>query len=133
MPDAVTRWLGRIALTAWLGLIGLTLAWEGWLAPAGYVPPGFWLTIKSVPLLIPLFGLLRERPRAYVVACLLGLPYFIEGVVLSYQHRGADLTLHAILPYALIETMLCVVFLVSAVWYVRRRGGIDEARTHVGD
>jgi uncharacterized membrane protein len=124
MPDAATRALGQVALTAWLGLIVLTLAWEGWLAPAGYVPPGFWLTIKSVPLLIPLFALLRERPRAYVVACLLLLPYFIEGVVLSYQHRTAGLALHAVLPYALIETLLCAIFFVSAVWYVRRRGGV---------
>lgn len=127
MADFRTRALGHIALLSYLGLIALTLAWEGWLAPAGYAPPGFWLTIKSVPLLLPLFGLLRERPRAYVVACLLLLLYFIEGVVLTYQHRGAGLALNTPLPYALTETLMCMVFLITAVWYVRRRGGIQPA------
>ena len=116
-----------VAILAYLALIFLSVLWEGWLAPAQGVPPGFWLTIKTVPLLLPLFGPLHGRPYTYAWASMLVLPYFIEGVVLSYPLRASRLMLHAALPYALIETLLCLVFIVSATFYARQRA--DALRT----
>jgi uncharacterized membrane protein len=110
--------LRRIALTSYFALLALTLLWEGWLAPK--TPPGLWLTIKSLPLLLPLFGLLRGRPRSYAWASLLLLLYFMEGVMLLYLHRAEGIGAHRVFPYALLETILVLSFIASAAYYVRQ-------------
>jgi uncharacterized membrane protein len=119
--SAMAQRLYYLASSAYVALIVLSLAWEGWLAPARNVPAGFWLTLKTLPLLLPLFGLLRGRPYTHAWASMLVLPYFIEGVVLAYQFRAEACSLHATLPYALLETLLCSVFIVSATFYARLR------------
>jgi uncharacterized membrane protein len=120
-PTARTQRLYYFAIGSYLTLILLSLAWEGWLAPAKGVPAGLWLTLKTLPLLLPLFGLIHGRPYTYAWASMLVLPYFIEGVVLSYQFSAEALALHATLPYAMIETALCTGFIVSATFYARLR------------
>ena len=116
----------QLALICYLLLIALVLLWEGWLAPTPRVPPGFWLTLKSLPLLLPLLGLLRDNPRSYLWASLLVMLYFMEGVMLLYLHRADGFALHSVLPYALLETMLTLGFIASAGFYVRaaRAGGV---------
>lgn len=114
-----TKRLQGLALGTYLLLILLVLLWEGWLAPAPKAPPGFWLTFKGVLLLLPLFGMLRDRPRSYLWASLLVMFYFMEGVMLIYLHRAEALTLHNVLPYALLETVLTLGFIVTAGFYVR--------------
>jgi uncharacterized membrane protein len=111
--------LQRIALASYLLLILLTVLWEGWLAPKA--PPGFWLTVKSLPLLLPLFGLLHGRPRSYVMASLLLLLYMIEGLVLLWTERRLGFAPGSALPWALIETLLALAFIVSASFYARGR------------
>lgn len=113
--------LQRIALASYLLLILLTVLWEGWLAPKA--PPGFWLTVKSLPLLLPLFGLLHGRPRSYVMASLLLLLYMIEGLVLLWTERRLGFAPGSALPWALAETLLTLAFIVSASFYARGRAG----------
>lgn len=111
--------LQALALTAYVALIVLTLAWEGWLAPAPRVPPGFWLTAKSLPLLLPLFGLLRGKRYTYKWASMLILLYLTEGIVLTASTRQQPFALHSVLPYALLETLLATAFFVAAIAFVR--------------
>ena len=111
--------LQGLALASYLLLILLVVLWEGWLAPAPKAPPGFWLTLKGLLLLIPLFGMLRDRPRSYLWASLLLMLYFMEGVMLVYVHRGEEFARHNVLPYALMETILTLVFIASAGFYIR--------------
>lgn len=70
MPMTTAR-LGLVALIACLALLALSVLWEGWLAPTPRVPPGLWLTLKAVPLLIALPGVLHGRPKTRVWAELL--------------------------------------------------------------
>lgn len=105
------------AVSAYLGLILLTLAWEGWLAPSG--PPGLWLTLKSLPLLVPLKGLLRGKRYTYAWSNFLVIAYFMEAVTLGIAHRRDALGLHSVLTYALLELLLCMTFFVAALAYVR--------------
>ena len=114
-----TKRLQQLALGSYLLLIALVVLWEGWLAPTPRVPPGFWLTVKSVPLLLPLLGLLRDNPRSYLWASLLVMLYFMEGTMLLYLHRMDGFALHSVLPYALLETLLTLGFIASAGFYVR--------------
>jgi len=108
----------RVALASYLLLILLTVLWEGWLAPAPKAPPGFWLTLKGTLLLVPLFGMLRDKSHSYLWACLLVMLYFMEGTMLLYLHRTEGFALHSVLPYALLETLLTLVFIASAGLYV---------------
>ena len=111
--------LQGFALGSYLLLILLVVLWEGWLAPAPKAPPGFWLTLKGLLLLAPLFGMLRDRPRSYLWASLLVMLYFMEGVMLLYVHRAEGFALHNVLPYALLETLLTLGFIASAGFYIR--------------
>lgn len=117
----------RLALLAYVCLIGLTLVWEAWLVPARHAP-ALWLLIKTVPLLLPLPGLLRARRRAYLWAMLLILLYFIEGVVLSVSRRADPLALDSVLPYALAETLLSALFFAAAAVHLRRARGFRQTR-----
>ena len=114
------RALYSLALSAYIALIVLTLLWEGWLAPAPHFPPGFWLALKSIPLLVPLFGLLHGKAYTYGWSSMLILPYFVEGMVLTVSHRQEPFALHSVWPYALLETLLCTIFFFGAVFYVRQ-------------
>lgn len=68
--------LHYIAITSLIALILLSLAWEGWLAPVR--PGGTLLVIKALPLLLPLFGILRGKVYTYQWASMLILLYFTE-------------------------------------------------------
>jgi uncharacterized membrane protein len=127
MPDSAASlpmrvvFLRRVALASYLALLVLSVLWEGWLAPVPNSPPGFWLTVKSVPLLLPLFGLLHGKPRSYAWASLLLLLYLTEGLVLLWTERTLGFARGSALPWALLETLLTLTFIVAAALYIRGR------------
>ena len=107
----MTRVAQLIASASLIALIFLCVAWELWLAPvrAG----GSALALKSLPLLLPLFGVLRGKRYTYQWSSMLILAYFMEGVVRAWSERGAGQAL------ALAEIMLSMVFFTAAICYVR--------------
>ena len=107
------RALNAITSACLIALIALCLAWELWLAPqrAG----GSWLVLKVLPLLIPLFGILRGKLYTHRWMTLFINPYFVEGVVRAYSDKGLSAQLAA------IEIALAVVLFASAIFYVRLR------------
>jgi len=94
-----------------VALLFLCLLWESVLAPIR--PGGSALMLKAVPLLLPLFGVLRGKIYTYQWAPLLALAYFCEGVVRAWSERGPSRHLAA------AEIALSVVFVIAASWYVR--------------
>lgn len=113
--------LHATALSAYIGLIILTLLWEGWLAPAPQLPPGFWLVVKALPLLLPLFGLLHGKTYTFGWASMLILVYMLEALVLVVSHRREAFAWHQVFPYALLELLLTLVFFLSAMAFIRLR------------
>lgn len=109
----------NVALSAFIGLIALTLAWEGWLAPDPNAPPGLWLIVKALPLLVPLFGLLHGKRYTYAWTSMLVIAYFVEGLVVMTTHRRDAWSAHGPLPYAVVEVALTVLFVVGAVLYLK--------------
>jgi len=99
------------ACASLVALIFLCLAWELWLAPLR--PGGSWLALKALPLLAPLFGVLRGRIYTHQWALLLILAYFVEGTVRAWSDGGISARL------AQAEVALALVFLASATAYVR--------------
>ena len=106
------RYLLRVVSSAALvALMFLCLAWELWLAPLR--TGGSSLAFKALPLLLPLFGVLRGKRYTYQWSSMLILAYFTEGVVRAWSERGAGQAL------ALAEIVLSVVFFTAAVFYAR--------------
>jgi uncharacterized membrane protein len=105
------RVLNVISSASLIALIALCLAWELWLAPqrAG----GSWLVLKLLPLLAPLFGILRGKRYTHRWVTLLVIAYFVEGVVRAYSDSGWSARL------AVVEIALTITLFASAIAYVR--------------
>ena len=106
------RRLQAVASFSLIALILLCLAWEGWLAPLR--PGGTLLILKAVPLLLPLFGILRGRRYTYQWASMFILLWFTEGAVRAWSDTGLSAGL------GLIEVVLTLAFFFSSIFYAQR-------------
>lgn len=103
--------LANIGAACLVALVLLCLTWELWLAPLR--PGGSWLVLKTLPLLAPLPGVLRERRYTFQWSSMLILAYFTEGVVRAMSERGTSAVL------GMIEIALSLVFFATALAYAR--------------
>ena len=101
----------RVAAVALVALIALCLAWELWLAPLR--PGGSWLVLKALPLLAPLFGVLRGSRYTFQWSPMLLLAYLAEGTVRAATETGTGRWMAA------IEISLAFAFVLASVLYVR--------------
>lgn len=106
-----TKFFRHAASASLIALIALCIVWEGVLAPIR--PGGSWLILKVLPLLIPLFGILRGRRYTYQWASMFVLIYFTEGVVRGWSDNGLSQKL------ALVEVTLTIIFFIAALYYAR--------------
>jgi uncharacterized membrane protein len=106
--------LQAIASASLIALILLGLSWELWLAPLR--PGGSWLVLKILPLLIPLFGILRGKVYTYRWSTLLIWLYFTEGSVRAWTDPFPGFWL------GITEAVLSLIFFVAAAWYARNAG-----------
>ena len=97
--------------TALTALILLCLGWELWIAPLR--PGGSMLALKALPLLIPLFGVLRERRYTYQWSSMLVLAYMAEGSVRAFTEQGTTRVL------ALTEIALACACFCLAIMFTR--------------
>jgi len=111
--SARAAWLAACACL--IALIFLALAWELFLAPIK--PGGSWLVLKVMPLLAPLFGVLRGRRYTFQWATLLIWLYVAEGAARAYSDTGLSARLAA------IELALSLGFFAAAVAYLRASRG----------
>jgi uncharacterized membrane protein len=111
--------LSLIASVTLLALILLCLAWEALLAPLR--PGGSWMTLKVLPLMLPLFGILRGKRYTYQWSTMLILLYLTEGVVRTNDAAPGN-------ALALAEAVLSVVFFVAAMLYARNTAPSRLAR-----
>jgi uncharacterized membrane protein len=111
MQPGHVKWLQLGASITLVALIVLCLSWEIFLAPLN--DNGSLLFLKTLPLLAPLFGILKGRRYTYQWASMLILLYFIEGAVRAWSDQGLSAQL------AMIETALSVIFFGCAVFYAR--------------
>jgi uncharacterized membrane protein len=104
-----TRWLAAGSL---LGLIVLLLVWELAVSPVHSV---LWIGIKTMPLCIPLAGILKRKLYTYRWLSLLVWIYFTEGVVRAWSDPRPSST------FALAEIFLCLVLFAACAYHVRLR------------
>ena len=111
MQSGLAQRLQFVSSVSLVALILLSLGWEIWFAPLR--PGGTLLVLKAVPLLLPLFGILKGRRYTYQWACMFILLYFTEGVVRGWADKGLSQKL------AWLEILLTLVFFASTVLYAR--------------
>lgn len=100
----------RLAVASLIALIMLCLVWEGWLAP---LHAGSHLYLKALPLLLPLFGIIRGKRYTYQWASMFILLYMAEGATRLFTDTGISAWL------AFLELLLSVIFFISAAAYAR--------------
>lgn len=108
------------ACASLIALIFLLVAWETFLAPLR--PGGSWLVLKALPLLAPLFGVLRGRRYTFQWSTLLIWLYVAEGAMRMYTDSGWSARL------AFVEALLALGYFSAAVLYLRS-GARGDART----
>jgi uncharacterized membrane protein len=107
--------IARLAACASLiAMIFLCLTWELWLVPMR--PGGSALALKALPLLLPLFGVLRGKRYTYQWSSMLILAYFTEGVVRAWSEAGPGRAI------AIAEIVISLIFFTAAVWYAHVSG-----------
>ena len=110
MSARIARWGAWGALVA---LIFLCVAWEVFLAPLK--PGGSWMVLKVVPLLFPVFGILRGKRYTFQWTTLLIWLYFAEGVTRAWSDRGLSARLGA------LEVVLSLAYFACAIGFIRQR------------
>ncbi len=105
------QWLHYGSIFSLAALMLLCIAWEGWLAPVH--PGGSAAVLKTVPLLLPWFGVVRGKIYTYQWASMLILLYFAEGLTRAITDHG----LAALLAGG--EAVLALAFYFCAIFYVR--------------
>lgn len=103
--------ISLVASASLIALIALCIAWELWLAPLK--PGGSWLVLKALPLLAPLFGILKGRRYTYQWSSLLIQIYLLEGLARATSDSGAMRWLAA------AEVALAATFFAAVVVYAR--------------
>lgn len=104
-------WFNRLTSTSLIGLLFLCLAWELWLAPLR--PGGSMLAVKALPLLLPLFGILRGKRYTHQWTSMLALAYITEGLVRAASDQGTSQAL------AMAETALATLLFAGCLGYAR--------------
>lgn len=99
------------ACASLVALIALCVAWELFLAPVK--PGGSWLVLKALPLLAPLFGILRGRRYTYQWSTLLIWLYAAEGATRAMSDGGLSARLAA------VELGLAILYFGAAVTYLK--------------
>lgn len=112
--SSLLKWSRLGASVSLIGLIVLCLGWEIFWAPLR--SGGSLLFLKALPLLAPLFGILRGKRYTYQWAGMLILFYFTEGAVRAWSETGITRML------AWSEIVLSVVFFASVIAYAKYTG-----------
>jgi len=102
-------WLAACA--SLVALIFLCVVWELFAAPVK--PGGSWLVLKALPLLAPLFGVLRGRRYTFKWSTLLIWAYAAEGATRMYTDTGLAARL------AFVELALSLAYFGAAVAYLK--------------
>jgi len=106
----------QIAVSSYLALLLLQPVWHGVLpAPLGSAN-ALLAVLATLPLLLPLKGVVQGRPRSMTLAGYLVVLYFIIGIMEAWSNAPQRLA-------ALCQVLLSVVYIGSLVLFVRQRRG----------
>lgn len=112
MKNSAHRFFHWGAIASLVVLIIWCVLWETVLAPLH--PGGSWLALKAVPLLLPLYGVVRRDVYTLQWSSMMILLYLIEGIVRGYSDIGS---LSSWLAWG--EAVLVCIYFLCCVLYLR--------------
>jgi uncharacterized membrane protein len=105
----------RTALLGYVGLLILMPLWMFILAPRDGHSAGFIFALYILPLLLPLKGIIQDKPYTYAWANFIVMLYFIHGFTLLWVAQDE-------LLYVLLELVFASAMFIGCTYYARHRG-----------
>ncbi|MFA9460767.1 DUF2069 domain-containing protein [Thiohalorhabdus sp. Cl-TMA] len=116
------QWL---AVAGLLGLIANSMAWALWWSPHGPYPA--WMTIKTLPLLLPLRGLLHGRRRTAQWASFLPFPYLLGSILTVYGFLVPPyFTVTADFAGGVLQGVLSLLLMTGCMYYAYSTAGMRK-------
>ncbi|KPN72239.1 DUF2069 domain-containing protein [Neisseria sp. 83E34] len=107
------QWPQRAAVVSLIGMIILSLVWELWLAPLR--EGGSWMALKTLPLCLPLAGVLKGKVYTFQWSCMMILIYFAEAVMRLFDVQPLSRVCAALM------LVLSVVFFIACLAFVKNK------------
>lgn len=112
---AITKRYQKIALLGYIGLLILMPVWLLWLVPREGYSIGFIIGLYIVPLLLPLKGIIQDKPYTYAWANFIVIIYFLHGFTSLWVAEGE-------LVFVLLELFFATCMFIGCTYYARYRG-----------
>ncbi|MEZ7278311.1 DUF2069 domain-containing protein [Pseudoalteromonas sp. 68 DY56-GL68] len=111
----ITKRFQRFALTGYIGLLILMPIWLFLIAPREGHSNAFIFVVYIVPLLLPLKGIIQDKPYTYAWANFIVMFYFIHGFTLLWVAQDQ-------LFWVLLELTFASLMFIGCTYYARHRG-----------
>ncbi len=111
----VTKRFQLLALAGYIGLLVLMPLWQFVLYPEHDYSTGFVFTLYILPLLLPLKGIIQDKPYTYAWANFVVMIYFIHGSTLLWVASEERLLV-------LLELLFATSMFIGCTYYARHRG-----------
>ncbi len=111
----ITKRFQTIALIGYFGLLILMPLWLFVLSPRENHSLGFIFTLYIAPLLLPLYGIIRDKPYTYAWANFVVIIYFMHGFTLLWISPDE-------LLFVLLELVFASCMFIGCTYYARYRG-----------
>ena len=105
----------RFALIGYIGLLILMPVWLFLIAPREGHSNGFIFVVYILPLLLPLKGIIQDKPYTYAWANFIVMFYFIHGFTLLWVAQEQ-------LIWVLLELIFASLMFIGCTYYARHRG-----------
>lgn len=113
--STTTKRFQLCALTGYIGLLILMPLWLLVLAPREGYSLGFVFALYILPLLLPLKGVIQDKPYTYAWANFIVMIYFIHSLTLLWISPDERL-------WAGLELLFASLMFIGCTYYARHRG-----------
>ena len=111
----ITQKYQRMALVGYVGLLILMPTWMFLISPTEQYSNGFIFTFYILPLLLPLKGIIQDKPYTYAWANFIVMIYFIHSLTMIWIAPEQ-------LIWALLELAFATSMFIGCTYYARHRG-----------
>ncbi|MBQ4833304.1 DUF2069 domain-containing protein [Pseudoalteromonas sp. MMG010] len=111
----ITKRFQRTALFGYIGLLTLMPLWMFVFFPRDGHSIGFIFALYILPLLLPLKGIIQDKPYTYAWANFIVMIYFIHGFTLLWVAQDE-------LIFVLLELLFASSMFIGCTYYARHRG-----------
>lgn len=112
--QAITKRYQKIALFGYIGLLILMPTWLLWLSPREGYSTGFVIGLYIVPLLLPLKGIIQDKPYTYAWANFIVIIYFLHGFTSLWVTQNEMI-------FVLLELLFASCMFIGCTYYARYR------------